>query len=95
MLKIPGDSHQQYVERIGMGSGISPLLTHSLINLIDRVCLQVGAYALFVRCLWTSASTVLKGKLTSVNNYLCPLSTVPITITTNFNKLIIVRSDYK
>lgn len=91
MLKMLGDSNSEYVERISTGSGISSLLTHSQDNLISGVCLQVKACALFVRCLWTSASTVLSGYLTSVNNYLYPLSTVPIMITTNFNKLIIIK----
>jgi hypothetical protein len=95
MLKVLGDSRLQYVERNSTSSGISSLLTHSQNNLFSMVWLQVEVYDLFVRCLWTSASTVLRGYFTSLNNYLYPLSTVPITITTNINKLIIVRSDNK
>ena len=91
MLKMLGDSRGQYVERISTSSGISSLLTHSQDNFLSGVWLQVRVYALFVRCLWTSASTVFKGSLTSLINYLYPLSTVPIMITTNFNKLIIVK----
>ena len=91
MLKVLGDSPSEHVERISTSSGISSLLTHSQNNLFSRVWLQVGVYNLFVRCLWTSASTVLRGYFTSLNNYLYSISTVPITITMNYNKLIIVK----
>jgi hypothetical protein len=92
MHKVMGDSYSKSVERIGMDSGISSLLRHSQNNLTMWGWLQISGYALFVRCLWTNASTVLNGCLTSLKNYLYPISTVPIVITMNFNKLIIVRS---
>jgi len=91
MLKILRDSRLQYVDRLSTSSGISLLFTHSPDNSLSGAWLQVRVYALFVRCLWTSTSTALGGNLTSLNNYLYPLSTVPIMITTNFNKLIIIK----
>jgi|GEM_PF-3424930 hypothetical protein len=92
MLKITGDSYSKCVERIVTGSGISPLLRHSQDNSTTGAWLQIGVCALFVRRLWTTASTAVVDLLTPLKSYLYPLSTVPITTTTNFNKLIIVRS---
>ena len=92
MRKMPGDSYSKTGDRTSTSSGTKSLLTHSQVGLIDRAWLQIVGYALFVRCLWTSASTVLARYLTSSLGYLYPSSTVPIMITTNFNKLIIVRS---
>jgi hypothetical protein len=92
MLKMLGDSYSKAVDTTSMSSGITSLLRHRLNNLIARTWLQVGAYALFIRPLWTSASTAGNGYLTSVSQYLYSLSTVPIMITTYINKLIIVRS---
>jgi hypothetical protein len=90
MLKTPGDSLSNTVDRLVMSSGISLRLRHSQVNLSSGGWLQVGLYALFIRHLWTSASTATLWFLTSVKAYLYPLSTTPITITTNFNKLITI-----
>ena len=90
MLKIHGDRYGFIVERIVMGSGISSLLRHSQDSLSAAAWLQLGVYALFVRRLWTATSTAAIRLLTPLDVHLYPLSTVPITITTNFNKLITI-----
>jgi len=83
MLKIHGDSYNNTVDRLVMSSGISSGLRHSQINLSSGGWLQIGLCTLFMRRLWTSASTVTEWYLTSVKSYLYPISTPSITITTN------------
>jgi hypothetical protein len=92
MLKMLGDNHSNTVDTIVMGSGTSSLVRHSQNNLLALGWLQVSVYTLFVRRLWTVASTAVISLFTSVRSGLYPVSTVPIVITTKFNKLIIVRS---
>ena len=92
MLKMLGDNRSDTVDTIVMDSGTSSLFAHSQGDLNVRRWLQLGAYTLFVRPLWTEASTVVLAIFTSINLYLYPVSTVPIVITTKFNKLIIIRS---
>jgi hypothetical protein len=92
MLKMLGDNRSNTVDTIVMSSGTSSLLRHSQSSLLNLGWLQVGAYTLFVRCLWTVVSTAIVSLLTPLKSCLYPVSTVPIMITTKFNKLIIVRS---
>jgi hypothetical protein len=92
MRKVLGDRTLFPVDKVVTSSGTTARLTHSLIKLVLGVWLQVAGYDLFVRCLWTTTSTAVASYLTSLKCYLYPLSTVPIVITTNFNKLIMVRS---
>lgn len=92
MHKVVVDSSFKSVETTSTISGIKSAVTHTENNFIISRWLQIRVCALFVRCLWTGASTTISDYLTSIGGYLYSSSTAPIVITTNFNKLIIVRS---